>query len=81
MLEAAGRGNYWAAGTSMLHSSGGEGGKLKDSRTYVKMQITRVYIMWVTCIPLCKISCSMCCMVLPGNFLLRDVNFSYFIFS
>jgi len=53
LLEAAGRGNYWAAGTSMLHSSGGEGGKLKDSRTYVKMQITRVYIMWVTCIPLC----------------------------
>jgi len=43
LLEAADRGIYWAAGTSLLHSSGGEGGKLKYNRTYVKMQITRVY--------------------------------------
>jgi len=55
----------------MLHSSGGEGRKLKYCGTCAKMQITRLYIMGVTCILLCKIlpvSCSVCSMILPGNF-------------
>jgi hypothetical protein len=83
LLEAAGRGIYWAAGTSVLHCSGGEGGKLKYSRTYVKMQVTGVYIMGVTYILLCKIlsvvQCALWyCLVIV---LLRDVNFSYFILS
>jgi len=36
LLEAAGGGIYWAAGISVLHSSGGEGGRLKYSGTCVK---------------------------------------------
>ena len=69
----------------MLHSSGGEGGKLKYSETCVKMQITRLYTVGVMCILLCKIlpvSCSVSSMILPGNyFFLRNVNFSCFVFS
>jgi hypothetical protein len=55
----------------MLHSSGGEGGKLKYSETCMKMQITRLYTVGVMCILLCKIlpvSCSVSSMILPSNY-------------